>query len=214
MRSEIRFALATALAGGIAFLATEVVSVAKEPALQEPGAADMVEMMAKMQKLAAPGKEHAELAKLAGKWQQNYKMRHSPDGPWMEGSGTSVAESLLGGRYIQEKIQFDVKFAMGGMPEQTMKVEGMHILGYDNMSEEYISLWMDSHSTWWNTSRGKAGADGVCEMKGTMIDVAGSRPFRMVIRHEGDDHVVSEMYDTIQPHGEVLVMTIDAKRVK
>jgi hypothetical protein len=69
-------------------------------------------------------------------------------------------------------------------------------------------------STWWITSSGKESADGSIEMKGTMIDVAGERPFRMVIRGKSDDLHEVEMYDTIPPSGEVKVMTITSKRKK
>jgi hypothetical protein len=98
---------------------------------------------------------------------------------------------------------------MMGMP-----MEGINILGYDNMKKEYTSLWADSMSTWWIASSGKESADGSIEMKGTMIDVAGERPFRMVIREKSDDLHEVEMYDTIPPAGEVKVMAITSKRKK
>jgi len=82
------------------------------------------------------------------------------------------------------------------------------------MKKEYISLWADSMSTWWVMSRGKKAADGTIEMKGTMVDVAGERPFRMVIRAQGDDLNEVEMYDTIPPAGEVQVMGITSRRKK
>jgi hypothetical protein len=47
-----------------------------------------------------------------------------------------------------------------------------------------------------------------------MVDVAGERPFRMVMHPKGDDLAEVEMYDTIQPAGEVKVMTITSKRKK
>jgi hypothetical protein len=67
-------------------------------------------------------------------------------------------------------------------------------------------------STWWVTSRGKENAGGEVEMKGTMVDIAGERPFRMVIKHTGPDTYERELYDTIPPHGDVQVMAISAKR--
>lgn len=161
------------------------------------------EMMAKMMELATPGPEHAELMKMAGTWEQHFKFRMSPDMPWMEAVGTAQSKSILGGRYLLENVSFE----MMGMP-----MEGMNLLGYDKLKKEYTSLWADSMSTWWVSSRGKESADGSVEMKGTMVDVAGERPFRMVIHHREDGSVVTEMFDTIPPHGDVKVMEITAKR--
>ena len=39
--------------------------------------------------LAAPGAPHEELMKHAGTWEQAYKIRMSPDMPWMDAKGTS-----------------------------------------------------------------------------------------------------------------------------
>ena len=162
-------------------------------------------MMEKMMQLATPGEEHKALAKMAGKWENDYKYRMGPDAPWMEFKGTSEAKPVLGGRYMMDSLHFE----MMGMP-----MEGLQFLGYDNMKEEYISLWADSMSTWWVTSRGKEAADGTIDLKGTMIDVAGERPFRMVIKPKGDDLTEIEMYDTIPPAGETQVMTITSRRKK
>jgi hypothetical protein len=54
---------------------------------------------------------------------------------------------------------------MMGMSEQ-----GMHLLGFDNRTQEYISLWADSWSTWWKTSKGNETEKGVIETKGMMND--------------------------------------------
>ena len=193
--------------GAIALVGGTVLVTAAALRPQDKGEAPGMdpEMMQKMMELATTGDEHKQLAKLAGAWEQTYKFRMSPDMPWMETKGTSEVKSVLGGRYIMDTIKFD----MMGMP-----MEGLQILGYDKMKKEYISFWADSMSTWWVTSRGKAAADGTIEMKGTMVDVAGERPFRMVIRPKSEDLHEVEMYDTIPPAGEVQVMGITSRRKK
>jgi len=163
------------------------------------------EMMMKMMELATPGQMHKDLMKGAGNWEESYKMRMAPDAPWTEFTGTSKAEPVLGGRYLMQTINFE----MMGMPMQ-----GLQLLGYDNLKKEYTAIWADSMSTWWVTSRGTKSADGSIDLKGTMVDVAGERPFRMVVRHKSDDLVEIEMYDTIPPKGEVQVMGITSKRKK
>ena len=204
MNNSLKLTLsAIALVGGTAL----VTAAALRPQDKGEGAPPGMDpaMMAKMMELATPGPEHKELAKMAGTWENAYKYRMGPDAPWMEFKGTSESKTLLGGRYIMESLHFE----MMGMP-----MEGLQILGFDKMKGEYTSIWADSMSTWCVTSRGKQGADGTIEMKGTMVDVAGERPFRMVIRPEGDDLTEVEMYDTIPPAGETQVMTITSRRKK
>jgi len=163
------------------------------------------EMMAKMMELATPGAEHAALTKRVGSWTHDFKMRMSPDQPWMETPGSSEVSALLGGRFVLEKVSMNLM----GMP-----FEGLQINGYDKLKGEYTSLWMDSMSTWAITSRGKADDKGVVELKGTMIDVAGERAFRSVVTPKGDDELMVEMYDTIPSKGEVLMMSYTSKRKK
>ena len=199
---------AAALACGALLASAAATQTPDKPAAKAPDAAppgmDMA-MMEKMMKLAEPGEAHAALAKEAGTWDLHLKFRMSPDMPWMETDGKAEKKSILGGRYLQE----EVSFSMMGMPMQ-----GMQITGYDNNKQEYISFWADTGSTWWVTARGKKAADGTLELKGTMVDVAGERPYRMVIKSRGPDEAEVEMYDTIPPKGDVLVMTISEKRKK
>lgn len=162
-------------------------------------------VMEKMVALATPGEEHAELAKHVGSWDISYKMRMAPDAEWMEIEGTSEAREILGGRYVLEEIDMNVM----GMPTQ-----GIQILGYDKMADEYTALWMDTFSTWWIQSSGNREDDGKIVLTGTMRDVAGERPFRQVILPKDDDSYAFEMYDTIPPHGEVLVMQGAAVRAE
>ncbi len=194
---------AAALVACTAFATTHVVS-ARQDRAAPPADAGMMDpaMMARMAELAAPGAAHAELAKLAGTWEDSYVVS-MPGMPSMETKGTRTTKSLLGGRYILEEIEFSM---MG------MKMEGVSLMGYDNMKKEYVSVWMDSMSTWPIFSRGPKNASGDIETKGTMVDVAGERPFRMVWRQKGANEVEAEMYDTIPPTGEVKVMTIKSTR--
>ncbi len=197
MQSKLKlFSCAAALVGASVFTTAAIVRAQEE-------SPDPAEMMMKMMELATPGPEHAELAKKVGAWEQQYKMKWDPNAPWMDAAGTSEATSVLGGRFIMEKI----KSEMPGMGP----FEGLQLFGFDKMSGEYISLWADSMSTWWVESRGKENPDGTIEMKGTMKDVMGQRPFRMVIKPKGETENDIEMYDTIMGK-EVLVMQIHSKK--
>jgi hypothetical protein len=183
--------------------ATENSAHASEPsAAQSSGEMDPA-MMARMQELATPGAEHEEFEKRVGSWEQQYRFRWSPDAPWLESTGTSEAKTLLGGRYLMEEMNF----SMMGTP-----IDAVSITGFDKLTGEYVVWWADSMSTWWITSHGKADANGVIDTHGTMVDVAGTRPYRMVCRPHADGTFETEMYDSIPPHGEVQVMTVRSKK--
>jgi len=162
-------------------------------------------MMAEMMRLATPGPEHAELIKGAGEWELTYRMRMAPDAPWTESKGTMSARPLLDGRYLLEEHTSEVM----GMP-----MKGLNIVGFDNSTGEFTSMWADNFSTWWLTSRGKHNADGDIDFRGTMKDVAGERPFRMLVHNVSDDESVVHMFDTIPPQGEVETMQITCRRKK
>ena len=110
---------------------------------------------------------------------------------------------MLDGRYLFEEQEFTFM----GMP-----MKGVNILGFDNSTGEYTSMWADTMSTWWVSSRGKENAEGVIDFKGTMKDVAGERPFRMEVHNVSADEVQGRMFDTIPPVGEVEVMQFTSKR--
>lgn len=162
------------------------------------------EATAKSAALAAPGPEHAELISHAGTWKVAYKFRWAPDAPWETAKGTVTSKPVLDGRYLMEEHSME----MMGMP-----MNGLLFLGFDNMSKEYTSLWMDTGTTWAIAGRGKESADGVTTLKGTMKDIAGERPYRMEMRTKSDGSIETEMYDTIGGR-DVLVMTYTSTRTK
>lgn len=201
MKNMHRIALAGALlVAGTAFAATSIVR-----SQDDAQGGDVAAMMAEMMKFATPGAEHEALMQNVGEWEQTYKHRMSPDAPWIEGTGTSTAKSILGGRYLLEELDMNM---MG------MEMQGFHLLGFDLMKQEYVSLWADSMSTWWVTARGKETKKGFVETTGTMVDIAGERPYRMTTEHRADGSIYSEMFDTIPPAGEVKVMEITARKKK
>jgi hypothetical protein len=162
------------------------------------------QMMARMAELAAPGEPHRLLAQGAGEWALTHKMRMSADLPWLEAQGRMQAKMLLGGRWLQQEIDID----MGPMGQ----MQGFQLIGYDNLAQEYVAFWLDSFSTWPVMSRGKAQADGSIDFHGTMVDVAGERPFRMLTSQTPDGRALTRMFDTIPPHGEIEVMSVEATR--
>lgn len=197
MQSKLHLLLAgTALVAGTAVVTANIVG-AQDPGAQPPD-------MAKMMEMATPGDEHEMLAAMAGSWQQEFGMTMMPGMPEMKSKGESTIKPLLGGRYIMEEVHLDIPM-MGPM-------DGIQIMGFDKMSGQYVSIWLDSMGTWPTISYGKANDKGVIETKGMMKDVmSGERPFRMTIQPKGDDESYAEMFDTIEGK-EVRVMTIHSQR--
>jgi hypothetical protein len=164
---------------------------------------DEAAMMEAMMKLATPGPQHAELMKHVGQWENIIRTRWAPEMPWEETRATSEMTALLGGRYLMEHMNF----VMMGQP-----MEGISIVGFDNQTGEYTSMWADTMTTWWTQTRGRKAADGSIEYRGTITDVAGTRPMRMAVKQTADA-IHTDMYDTIPPAGEMLVMTIDSRKL-
>ncbi len=196
---------AFALVASTALLTTEVVS-ARQDARPEDAAFSRDEMMAKMMELATPGPEHAELAKLVGKWTQSYRMKWDPTATeWDESTGTSEAKTILDGRFVVQTYEFYTK-------EGPMK--GYNILGFDKMKGEHTSLWADTWSTWWTSTAGKEIAPGKVELRGTMRGETGDMPTRSVVEHKSADEITFRMYCTYPGLGEQLAMEYTSKRAK
>jgi hypothetical protein len=176
----------------------------ERPAAGQEAAPGMdMEMMARQMALATPGEQHKRLMADAGQWSTAYNMRMAPEAPWMDAKGEMVAKPVLGGRWLMQEVEMNVM----GMPMQ-----GLQFLGYDNLKEEFVSVWFDSFSTWPISARGKLQPDGSINFQGTMVDVAGERPFRMTTKKGEDGTVHTVMYDTIPPVGEIEVMKITATK--
>jgi len=107
-----------------------------------PGAAakqpSMDEMMAAMQKVAAPGREHEILKNYEGKWTAKVSMTMDPAQPPQVSDGTTEGMVMMGGRYVHVLHHS----TMMGQP-----FEGMMLLGYDNQAKKYTAVWVDTMGT-------------------------------------------------------------------
>jgi hypothetical protein len=166
-------AVATVAVFGLGWTSGQVFSQDKEgegkPKPPEEGAPpamseeDMKEMEA-MMKAGTPGDPHKQFAEMSGEWAVTGKSFMGPGKPAIEFTGTAKNKMLFDGRYqVQE---FDSAFM--GMPFQ-----GLGITGYDNMTKEYVSIWIDSMSTAVMVSRGKVDASGRPTFVGEFVDGMG-----------------------------------------
>lgn len=123
----VLFSVAVLMASGTLFAAEE------KPAHAADGK-DKQEWM----KYTQPGEGHKVLANMAGKWAYTSKMWMTADAKPEESKGTSNAKLIFGGRFVQQ----DFKGKVHGKP-----FEGIGLFGYDNVKQEYQSVWIDSFST-------------------------------------------------------------------
>jgi hypothetical protein len=151
-----------------------------------------------MMKAMTPGKQHKNLSRWSGKFEYTSKMWMAPGAPPMESKGTSEAEMIMGGRYLQDKVVGNY----GGMP-----FEGTGWTGYDNLKEAYTFVWIDNMGTGFTTASGQASDDG------NTITFEGKQPFpgmgevafKQVIRMIDAGHHVMEWYFPT-PAGEMFKM--------
>ncbi|MEW6652309.1 MAG: DUF1579 domain-containing protein [Bacteroidota bacterium] len=112
-------------------------------------AQEQAEMMKKWQDYMTPSEAHKHFEKICGTW--NAEIIQYMGAQEMKAEGKAVFEMILGGRYM--KSSFNSSFM--GMP-----MEGFGLDAYDNLTKEYISIWLDNMGT------------GVLYMKGRYDEAA------------------------------------------
>ncbi len=148
---------------------------------------DMEEMMEMYSQLATPGIPHKQLAGLAGSWSTRTRAWLELDKPPMEGTGTCEQKMLLGGRYLQQEYNGEM---LGGPSS------GISLIGYNNHTGKYVSIWIDSMSTGIYYFEGTAGADNKTITQESSYDdpVRGPMKWRSVMRIADSNNVGYEMY--------------------
>jgi hypothetical protein len=146
------------------------------------------EMMKVYEAAAAPGPEHAMLAKNAGRWNATVKSWMDPQGEPEVSEGTEESEMIFGGRYLSSHF----KGSMMGQP-----YEGMGTLGYDNVKKKYVGTWFDTMSTGIMSFEGDYNPETkemVCHGRFTDAMTGQEQQCRMVSRFVSDDQHVFEMW--------------------
>lgn len=134
-----------------------------KPAAKEPSPAEK-EMMEKYMKAAAPGPEHQQMAKMAGKWKLQVTSWMAPGAPPMKSEGTAEFRTILGGRYLEQEVHGTM--AMGDQP-----FEGRGLEGFDNVTKTHWATWVDNMGTGPMVTKGKCTPSGkICTMKGKVSD--------------------------------------------
>jgi Protein of unknown function (DUF1579) len=148
---------------------------------------NMQEMMEIYRKAGTPGESHKLLAKLEGTWTTKTAGYREGKRVAEESTGTSGKKLILGGHYLQEEYSGD----MMGAP-----YSGISILGYNNHTKKFESIWIDSMSTAIYYFAGKASADGrtITQECGYDDPVKGPCVWRTVTRIRDDNTLEFEMF--------------------
>jgi Protein of unknown function (DUF1579) len=99
---------------------------------------DPKELWAAYMRLATPTENHRALEPMIGRFRATTKSWMEPDSEPEEMHGTMENRWILGGRFVQGKLESQ----MNGMP-----FEGVLTLGFDNGKHRYVATWIDNMGT-------------------------------------------------------------------
>ena len=164
------------------------------------------EMMKAWQEYMTPGPMHELLAKAVGEWKTEITSWMDPNMPPTITEGTSVCESILGGRYFRTKEM---------APFMGMPFEGSAISGYDNATKKFFGVWIDNMGTGVMMTEGTFDeATKTFTYTGSGIGPTGEYKVREIIKIIDDDHSMFEMYMEEGGKPEMKMMEIKYTRVK
>ena len=135
-------------------------------------------MMEAWQKAGAPGEPHEELAASVGTWETTVRWWMDPSSEPMVSTGTARREMIFGGRYLRETFE-------GQMMGEAFTGQGIN--GYNNVTGEYESIWIDNMSTGIYTYRGQK-EDGRLVLRGEYKDPVSGQ----VVKTKGIVETVSD----------------------
>jgi hypothetical protein len=128
-----------------------------------------------------PGEPHKKLAAQAGEYVVKGRTWMDAKARPAEFTAAASLKSIIGGRYQVQELKGD---SMG------MPFEGTGLAGYDNVSKEWFSTWVDNMRTGIVHYRGHADDTGVVTMTCEMADPmnpAVKCTFRQVMTFTGKD---------------------------
>ena len=139
--------------------------------------------------LSRPGPSHKVLAPFVGEWDVRMTFWSSPGSKPETSQGVSSISWILGERFVQEKFTGTA----GGDP-----FEGMGVMGYDNASRVFNTIWVDSLNTTMAMASGKFFAEGnIFELTSKLYDPLLSREktVRSTIQFTSNDSYIFSMID-------------------
>lgn len=150
----------TSTVATLAVLATIATSITIADPAKDSGSPEKADMQlppgwtpADMQAViaaATPGTMHEYLVKSAGVWHGENTMWMAPNAAPIKSESTTTITPILGGRFVKVEME-------GTMPGAG-KYHGLAIYGYDNVSGQFVSTFVDNMGT------------GIAKATGTLSD--------------------------------------------
>lgn len=203
--------LQVASSGALAQAALQDTKQPSKPATPAPAAAaqpEMEDMMKAVMEAGTPGKEHKLLDPMAGKWTVKAAFWMDPGAPPMEMDAKATNEWIMGGRFL--KMSYAGEFM--GAP-----FEGMGLTGFNNISGQFETLWLDNMGTGIMTGFGSVSADGKTFTFHSEYDdpMSGSRKkTREVIVIDSKDQHTMMSYEILPDGAEQKTMKLVYTRAK
>jgi hypothetical protein len=155
-------------------------------------------------KLAAPGENHEWFGFMAGTWKAEAKMWMEPGADPVASEGVYLCEWRCDGRYMASS--YDGAFM--GQP-----YHGEGYMGYNNITKQYESLWVDTMNTVMSVSKGTRTGD-VLTTHNAYEFPGMSFKTREVTTKVGPDEFKMEHYHTQSGQSEAKVMEIVFRRAE
>lgn len=126
---------------------------------------------------------------LAGEWATTTKFWATPGAPEQTSTGKSTFMPVLGGRFVQQEFT-------GQIMGDTFK--GFAWFGFNNGTQKFENVWIDSESTGLLVTTGTRGQDGTITFTGNFADpVTGQKKAtRSTMTWTDKNTVVFSMFDT------------------
>lgn len=152
---------------------------------------------------AAVGEQHRRLAALAGQWRVQQSLWLNEATVPQVDSGTALFTAVLGGRHLQQDLRV----------RSHPPFQGLGFTGYDNVTRQYYTSWMDINFTGVLLLHGDYDAAAkVYRFSGAMAGAAGeSVPTREELQIVDGKHFVARFFETRRGR-ESLVVELDYSR--
>ncbi len=115
------------------------VAQAEEAAAPPSADAATSTAMEAMQRLGSPSEGHPAFEPLIGAWPYEARGWMAPDAPPQAMAGTATNTAIFGGRFLKQEVI--------GHTEGQPVFKGLGFTGYDNLRQEYQSVWFDNMMT-------------------------------------------------------------------
>jgi len=184
----------------VLLIALPVLAQEKQPDAEQQKAMEI------FMKMGAVTENHEFLKKYAGNWDCQVKGWMAPGQPPTISPGVFQGEMILDGRYLL----MNFKGQMFGQP-----FAGLQIIGFDNMQQKYITLWIDNTSTFFFTTLGTR-QDNVISETGLWPDpLTGSQaPVKARTAWVNADEYLYEQFMVMPDKSEFKSMEMSCKRRK